>query len=218
MNSYFHSLIFTTAIPPYSPVQFLGGIIYLKANPEFLKLISRSVESVPTKEPIAINFDEIVEQAPEPGNQTQEYSRKKRSYQARKYDLVKKEAENKKLGKLGEEFAVKFEQDRLIKAGRVDLANKVERISETKGDGAGYDVLSFEADGSERFIEVKTTNFGKSYPFNITANELDFSEDSSGHYYLYRVFKFKDSPKLFILEGSLKDKFNLIPTVYKLSF
>jgi hypothetical protein len=122
------------------------------------------------------------------------------------------------LGALGEEFVVKFERDRLTKAGRIDLANKIERISDTKGDGAGYDVLSFEEDGSERFIEVKTTNFAKRYPFYLSANELDFSEDYSEKYYLYRVFNFKASPKLFIVKGAFKDQCNLIPTAFKVSF
>ena len=40
------------------------------------------------------------------------------------------------------------------------LAARVDRVSETRGDGLGYDVLSFETSGRERLIEVKTTNYG----------------------------------------------------------
>ncbi|WP_347992233.1 protein NO VEIN domain-containing protein [Escherichia coli] len=29
-------------------------------------------------------------------------------------------------------------------------------MSDTQGDGAGFDILSFEEDAHERFIEVKT--------------------------------------------------------------
>lgn len=189
---------------------------YIKDHPEFLNLVNQNIDSAPAKEPESINFDEVVEEAPE--YKPEERLKGKRSYQARKYDIASREARNKKLGALGEEFVVKFEKDRLTKAGCIDLANKIERISVTKGDGAGYDVLSFEEDGSERFIEVKTTNFAKRYPFYISANELDFSEDYSEKYYLYRVFNFKASPKLFIVKGAFKDQCNLIPSSFKASF
>ena len=51
-------------------------------------------------------------------------------------------------------------------AGRDDLAGKVEQVSETVGDGLGYDVLSFEAaNSSKKLVEVKTTVWGP----NVTA-------------------------------------------------
>jgi hypothetical protein len=52
------------------------------------------------------------------------------------------------------------------------MADRVEHVSATRGDGFGYDVLSFEPDGRERFIEVKTTAFGAMVPFFVTRNEL----------------------------------------------
>jgi hypothetical protein len=36
------------------------------------------------------------------------------------------------------------------------LAAAVRHVAVFEGDGAGYDVASFELDGSERFVEVKT--------------------------------------------------------------
>jgi hypothetical protein len=48
--------------------------------------------------------------------------------------------------------------------GRDDLAQKVEWVAVTIGEGLGFDVLSFDADdGSERLIEVKTTGLGKRF-------------------------------------------------------
>ena len=38
------------------------------------------------------------------------------------------------------------------------------------GDGAGYDILSFETDGTERFLEVKTTVGYERTPFFISPN------------------------------------------------
>jgi len=38
--------------------------------------------------------------------------------------------------------------------GQPILADKVDHVSQSNGDGLGFDVLSYEADGKERFIEV----------------------------------------------------------------
>src|SRR5262249_7937174 len=59
-------------------------------------------------------------------------------------NFAEPESANRLLGKLGEEFVVGLEQQRLQSAGRDDLAGKVEQVSETIGDGLGFDVLSFE--------------------------------------------------------------------------
>jgi hypothetical protein len=187
---------------------------YLEAHPEFLQLVTREVEDIAVDRPMA-HFTNVLVDPPEQVDKKDKAERK-RSYQARKYDFSKRD--NEKLGKLGEEFVVGYERQRFLDAGRPDLADKVERISETRGDGAGYDVLSFEEDGTDRFIEVKTTNSGKECPFYISANELDFSQDFSEKYYLYRVFNFKKSPKLFMLRGSLKERFEITPAVFRVSF
>jgi hypothetical protein len=41
-----------------------------------------------------------------------------------------------------------------------------------EGDGAGFDIASFDPDGRERFIEVKTTNGAATTPFFLTRNEM----------------------------------------------
>lgn len=188
---------------------------YLEANPDILELIKAETEDPPNNEPKPVDFSNVVEDAPEPVDESGEG--RKRAYKPRKYDYAKREAQNRKLGSLGERFVVSFERDRLTKAGRDDLAAKVEQISETKGDGAGHDVLSFEEDGTKRYIEVKTSNFGKNFPFGVTANELAFSDDYSEQYYLYRVFNFRKSPRLFMINGSLR-RFNPTPTSFKITF
>ncbi len=45
-------------------------------------------------------------------------------------------------------------------------------VSDEDGDGAGYDIASFERDGRARLIEVKTTRGWERTPFHITCNEL----------------------------------------------
>ena len=142
-----------------------------------------------------------------------------REFNPKKYNYAEREANNAKLGKLGEEFVLEYERNRLIHAGREDLATEIEWTSEDKGDGAGYDIKSFnEQRDSELFIEVKTTNSGKYQPFFITDNEVGFSRMYSEKYSLYRVYQFRNSPKLFVLPGSVTENVNLKAKTYRASF
>jgi Domain of unknown function (DUF3883) len=76
-------------------------------------------------------------------------------------DYLDREARNASLGKAGEEFVVAFEQRRLHALGHRKLADRVDHVASTKGDGLGFDVHSFDENGQDRFIEVKTTAWGK---------------------------------------------------------
>jgi hypothetical protein len=69
---------------------------------------------------------------------------------ARRLDFVERDARDRRLGKLGEQFVVNLERRRLVEAEREDLAERVEWISETRGDGPGFDVRSFNLDASDR--------------------------------------------------------------------
>src|SRR5690242_24103 len=88
-----------------------------------------------------------------------------------KFDFAERDAANRGLGKRGEEWVFQIERLRLQRAGASTLAKKVEWTSEAIGDGTGYDIRSFEPDGRDLFIEVKTTNLGKGHSFIVTANE-----------------------------------------------
>jgi len=125
------------------------------------------------------------------------------------------EARNRKLGLAGEEFVVRYEQARLCHAGHENLAGLVEHVSKTQGDGAGYDVLSFETSGKERLIEVKTTKHGAETPFYVSRNELRVSEEQEPLYWLYRVYGFRADPKFFQLSGALSTTCLLDPSVYR---
>ena len=108
-----------------------------------------------------------------------------------------------------------YEKARLRTIGRIDLLDSVEQVSETIGPNAGYDIRSFEQDGKERFIEVKTTKYGKLTPFFVTANELLFSERNREQYHLYRVFSYRVSPSLFQMSGQLNNFCRLRPSIYR---
>ncbi len=129
-------------------------------------------------------------------------------------NYLEREARNQRLGNAGEEFIINFERARLIRAGRDSLADRIERVSETRGPSAGFDILSREENGKDRFIEVKTTKYGKNTPFFVTKNELAFSRENPSQYFLYRLFRFGSKPRMFTLHGHLQDQCNLEPSLY----
>ena len=135
-----------------------------------------------------------------------------------KRDYLEREAQNQSLGLAGEQFIVKFEHWRLIALGQQRLADKVDHVSQSKGDGLGYDVLSFESDGKERFIEVKTTTFGRDTPFFVSRGELALSSAAKDQFHLYRLFEFRKAPRLFDLPGALNQHCTLDPVTYRASF
>jgi len=124
------------------------------------------------------------------------------------------ESRNQSLGLAGEKLVLRFEHERLWRAGKRGLADRIEHVSNTQGDGLGYDVLSFEDDGRERLIEVKTTRFGESTPFFASKGEVEFSELREAQYQLYRLYNFTNKPKLFLLPGSLRNTCQLDPIQY----
>jgi hypothetical protein len=133
-------------------------------------------------------------------------------------DFVAIEARNARLGECGEKFTIEFEKARLRLAGHDDLAKEVEWVAHTKGAGAGFDVASFDSPDERRLIEVKTTNYGRSFPFYISRNELEFSRVHEEHYKLYRVFHYRLGPKLFILGGKVERHCLVEPETFKAGF
>ena len=118
-------------------------------------------------------------------------------------NYIEREARNRSLGAAGELFVINYERARLIHAGREALASRIEHTSRVRGDYEGYDVLSFDEGGAERLIEVKTTKYGVDTPFFVTRNEVKVSEQHSPAYHLYRLYSFRDSPRLYTLSGAI---------------
>ena len=132
----------------------------------------------------------------------------------RKVNFLAREAANTLLGRAGEQFVLNFERAKLIASGKESLAASVQHVASTN-DTAGFDILSFEADGQDRLIEVKTTQFGVFTPFYVSRNELGVSTARECSYHLYRVFGFRKRPQMFIKAGRLDQSFLLDPTVYE---
>jgi hypothetical protein len=129
-------------------------------------------------------------------------------------NYIEREARNRSLGAAGEQFVINFERARLIQAGKEALAAKIEHVSKIRGDGDGYDILSFDKSGSERLIEVKTTKYASETPFFVSRNELAVSNAYRSQYHLYRLFDFRDAPRLFMLNGALGATCRLSASTY----
>jgi hypothetical protein len=129
-------------------------------------------------------------------------------------NYLEQEAANESLGSAGEEYVLRFEKARLVRAGQERLASRIEHVSKNRGDSAGYDILSFEETGQERLIEVKTTAYGQCTPFFVTRHELETSLKTADRYYLYRPHQFRHEPKLFVKAGPLDRSFSLDPSQF----
>ena len=133
-------------------------------------------------------------------------------------DYLLREARNRSLGDAGEALVMDYERVRLLRAGKDHLARNVEQVSRTIGDHAGFDIHSYEASGRDRFIEVKTTRYGRHTPFYISDGELRFSEEHADAYRLYRLFGFRKHPLLFTLPGDVSEHVQLRPINYRAQF
>jgi Domain of unknown function (DUF3883) len=105
-----------------------------------------------------------------------------------KFDTVQ-HVKNIEIGELGELFVIENEKKRLKSAGRSDLAQMITHISKENGDSAGFDVLSYDINGHEKLIEVKTTSGFVSDDFFLTENEYRCMNNNV-NYYIYRVFNY----------------------------
>ncbi len=137
------------------------------------------------------------------------------TYRAVKINYLEKEQNNRSLGESGEKLILDYEKWRLIKEGKGNLADKVEWISKDKGDGAGFDILSKNTNGSDRYIEVKTTKLIKETPIFLTSNEVSFAKLKSTDFFLYRVFNFDTSPQFFVKHGNYESFCQLKPQTFK---
>lgn len=136
----------------------------------------------------------------------------------RKFDPVERDHLNHSLGKAGEAFVVDLEKHRLQEGNRADLARKVRWTAEEDGDGAGYDISSFNFEGRPRLIEVKTTNGSARTPFFITRNEFNVAKEIPELWQIYRVHLFASGPLVFTISPPLESSVRLSTETWRASF
>lgn len=136
-----------------------------------------------------------------------------------KVNWAERDEHNRNLGLVGEKLVFDYEVRKLENLGLNHLAKKVEHIAENT-DSAGYDILSFDENGVEMFIEVKTTRQSKGTSFFISRNEVEVSREKEEQYWIYRVYGLKDNSdriSFYSLNGPVDRHFDLIPESFKAS-
>ena len=94
----------------------------------------------------------------------------------------------KHIGDVAEKLVYESEIDKLIKAGRDDLADKVIH-EEAEKNRPGWDISSYDIDGTPMHIEVKASSSNTINSVVITANEWSAANNLKykENYYLYLV-------------------------------
>lgn len=189
---------------------------FILANPSLVRDIVDALEEVKT--PTENSFKAVLMKPPKVEAVAKAASTGPRVRLPRKVDYAARDEGNRKLGRSGEQWVLGYEQQRLHDEGLGELFSRVDWIADRLGDGLGYDILSFDAADKQRFIEVKTTNGAYLSSFIISRNELEFADEVGPAFHLYRVFDFREQPKLYMLQGSLAGQLHLEPMDYRASF
>ncbi len=189
---------------------------YVSQNPQLHNVIQQDLDAK-MKVSTVHDFLAILEKLPRSRRKPIRVNKNivsKAIYNPTGINYLEREAQKQFLGNAGEQLIINYERARLIHAGKEYLADRIEQVSKTIGPIAGYDIRSFENDGSDRYIEAKTTKYGKNTPFFVTKRELEFSSNNRNRYFLYRVFKFRIKSGMFIVHGFLQDTCVLEPSQY----
>lgn len=205
----------------YKPRSNFQGLLYemverqVYARPELAATVAKVIEQ-PASKPASIgDILAILVDPPVPAKRKEAvYEKPSAPRVVPKRNFLEQEARNRSLGQAGEEIVLEFEHQRLWRAGQKALAERIDHVS-NKGDGHGYDILSFETDGRERLVEVKTTRFGALTPFFASKNEVAVSDERSAEYHVYRLYDFSKNPRLFLLNGSMHTSCSLEVAQYR---
>lgn len=141
-------------------------------------------------------------------------SKPKHSISEERFRAIQKTREQ--IGLAGENWVVDYERRELNQSGHKVLAEKVHRISAINLS-AGYDVLSYEIIGDEKYIEVKTTALSRS-EFFLSAHELDIAKEFKNRYWIYFVSEIYGDPRLIKIHDpadKIGNQLTLTPTNFR---
>ena len=152
-------------------------------NAESLDIIAETTidEKIETKKEISTDYDIPIFSPRDNKNKkprkisTVVLSKKKRRTQ-----------QSKKIGLAGENHVYKYEYDKLIKLNKKDLADKIIKHFEIY-EYPGWDITSYDKEGNEIFIEVKSTKGTSINQIEITSNEWDAAIKQKQDYNIYLV-------------------------------
>lgn len=214
---------------------FYGRLAYLGHDPESSKPVHFEWQIIDWPMPKKYSAGSIVQESPPtygssfspsiekttPPQSVVIQSSSKSKRRGVKMDYSKRDKKNQELGGLGELMVLAYEKQQLIDAGKDDLVDQIVHISREEGDGLGYDIKSFNLDGAQKYIEVKTTAGPKNTAFYITHCELEFLIQHKHQAYIYRLYEFDrehNKAKLYVITGEALTKLELQPIQYRISF
>lgn len=138
-------------------------------------------------------------------------------YRSRQTDYDRINRNKKDVGTRGEDAILQYEKDKLRALGLSKLSQKVCKCD---NDAIGYDINSFDENGNEIHIEVKTNSSNTSYlDFYISDNELQHLKEDN-NYYIYYLYNIKKKPKCHIINKKVlleKEQDFFQPVIYKVS-
>lgn len=203
-------------LPRYNYQWILEEVVigYLNGHQSIEELFKQFAEKEINQPSTIKDFKNLVVEAPSRNNKLEEPSA---AYTRNpiKINYLEKEQKNRNLGLLGEEMVLEYEKWQLSISGRENLTDQVKWISKEEGDGTGFDILSKNPNGTDKYIEVKTTKLGKETPFFFSRNELQFSKQKSNNFHLYRLFNFEKNAKMFLKNGGLDTICTSVPITFK---
>lgn len=134
---------------------------------------------------------------------------------ARKIDFDQINKAKQKVGSLGEEIILKL---LTVQAEKEHLKMPL-HVSKEEGDGAGYDIRSWDKYGKEIHIEVKASTNKFIDGFEMSRNEVNASltDDIYQVYYVYAINLEKKQCKIKIYDGPFIDEnYKRVPTSFKI--
>lgn len=126
---------------------------------------------------------------------------------------------SQKIGDRGEELVLRNEIEKTKGWGLPnETLSKVRRVS-LESDDYGFDILSFDQEGNERYLEVKTTKTnGKNFSFILTRNEFETAKYYGKMYSFVIVFDILSNPRIWYMGNPFVEepyKVKIQPTQYR---
>ena len=126
---------------------------------------------------------------------------------------------SQKIGDRGEELVLRNEIEKTKGWGLPnETLSKVRRVS-LESDDYGFDILSFDQEGNERYLEVKTTKTnGKNFSFILTRNEFETAKYYGKRYSFVIVFDILSNPRIWYMGNPFVEepyKVKIQPTQYR---
>ena len=151
-------------------------------------------------------------------------SKKKKKGSQSKSSKGRRSKESLKVGNAGEIAVLNYEKEKLIKIGKSDLAEKIIHES-AEGKKPGWDITSFDKNGNQISIEVKSSTGKEIKSVDLTANEWKAASNPKirDNYYLYLVTNAlkTNNPPIEILKNPWsyvdREELEIKPVVHELS-